>query len=148
LISIGIILVLFIGLGVLVRVIFPPGIPINDATPEIKIISAPTSTLEGVNNIPQNQPSPTDSLELNGVRVGTYVQVMGTSGTGLRLRSDPGSKGKTIALASDSEVFLITDGPQIVDEITWWMLEAPYQTNRRGWAAADYLSPLSTPPPN
>lgn len=141
-------LLLFIGLGVLVRVIFPPGIPIINATPVIKIISAPTSTIERENNFFQKQPSPTNSLELNGVRIGTYVQVKGTGGTGLRLRSDPGSMGKTIALASDSEVFLIIDGPRIVDEITWWMLEAPYQIGRKGWAAADYLSPISTPPPN
>jgi hypothetical protein len=141
-------LVLFIGLGVLIRVIFPPGIPINNATPEIKIISAPTSTFEEENNLHQKLPSPTNLVELNGISVGTYVQVIGTGGTGLRLRSDPGSKGKTIALASDSEVFLITKGPQIVDEITWWMMEAPYQTGRSGWAAAEYLSPISTPPPN
>ena len=35
------------------------------------------------------------------------------------------------------------DGPQIINDITWWYLVTPLDESRNGWAAADYLSLVS-----
>jgi len=113
----------------------------------LKIISAPTSTGIGENNFWENSLTPTIPVEVDGISAGIYVQVNGTGGTGLRLRSDPGSSGDTVSIATESEVFLVIGGPQLVDDVTWWKLEAPYQTARSGWAAADYLIQITTQTP-
>jgi hypothetical protein len=75
------------------------------------------------------------------------VQVIGTGGTGLRLRSEPGSTAQTDSIATENEIFLVVDGPIIVDGYTWWKLEGTYQSDRIGWAAAKYLTPIITPTP-
>jgi len=148
LITIILTVALFIGLGISITIVFPPGIQIKDATPELKIISAPTSTGIGEDDSSEISLTPTIPVEVDGISAGIYVQVNRTGGTGLRLRSDPGSSGDTVSIATESEVFLVIGGPQSVDDVTWWRLEAPYQTGRNGWAAADYLSPISTQTPN
>jgi hypothetical protein len=48
----------------------------------------------------------------------------------------------------DSEVFMVKDGPKDADGFTWWFLEAPYDPQRSGWAASNYLQVIqSTPNP-
>ncbi len=86
-------------------------------------------------------------MEVNGVKVGVYIQVIGTGGNGLRLHSEPGASAQTVVIASEDEVFLVVDGPLEKDGHTWWKLEAPYQSERGGWAAAEYFSPIMTPTP-
>jgi len=73
------------------------------------------------------------------IAVGSYVQVTGTGAVGLRLRSSPGLESKTEFLGMDAEVFKITDGPKEADGYTWWLLVAPYDEARHGWAVANYL---------
>ncbi len=77
--------------------------------------------------------------------MGVYVQITGTNGDGLRIRSAPGVSSTPLFLGMDSEVFLVKDGPREADGYTWWFLTAPYDTNRSGWAAASYLSLVQTP---
>jgi len=73
------------------------------------------------------------------------VQITGTGGDGLRLRSEPGL-GNTIRLvAMESEVFLVLEGPQTGDGLTWWYLAAPYDETRRGWAVSNYLATVKSP---
>ena len=74
-----------------------------------------------------------------------YVQILGTDGEGLRLRSDPGLSGTPVFLGFDEEVFEVRDGPQESDGYVWWYLVAPYDESRNGWAAADFLGAIPSP---
>jgi hypothetical protein len=80
------------------------------------------------------------------IQIGGYVQITGTGGEGLRLRTGPGKSNPPRFLGMDAEVFKVIEGPQEADGITWWHLEAPYDQNRNGWAAADYLTIVANPP--
>jgi hypothetical protein len=107
---------------------------------------------------PTNTPAPTATLfptstptaEFvppvgNELGVGSYVQIVGTQGAGLNIRSSAGLSTTIQFLAYDAEVFVVRDGPQVVDNITWWYLVTPVDENRAGWAAADYLSVVANP---
>ena len=48
-------------------------------------------------------------------------------------------------LGAESEVFQVKDGPRSADSLTWWYLVAPYDANRNGWAAADFLAVIEKP---
>lgn len=80
-----------------------------------------------------------------GVAIGNYVQITGTDGEGLRIRSEPGLNGNPDFLGFDSEVFVVRDGPVALDGYIWWYLVAPYDETRAGWAAADFLSYIPSP---
>jgi hypothetical protein len=73
------------------------------------------------------------------------VQISGTGGDGLRLRTEPGLKGEIKYLGLEGEIFLVDDGPQMVDGYTWWFLVAPYDTAVRGWAVSNYLKVVQSP---
>ena len=88
---------------------------------------------------------PTATAPAGTIAVGTYVQITGTEGLGLRMRAEPGLNGSFLFLSYDSEVFKVTDGPQDKDSHAWWYLVAPYDQTRAGWAAADYLAVVSSP---
>ena len=83
---------------------------------------------------------PTDQ---SGIGLGVFVQIQGTGQDGLRIRSGPGTDKATNFLGMDSEVFKVTDGPVQSDGFTWWFLVAPYDRNRNGWAASNYLTIVS-----
>jgi len=101
----------------------------------------PTFTLPAVTPTPTLTPPVT----VGGIAVGMYVQITGTEGAGLRLRAGPGTNQELRFVGMDSEVFLVKDGPREADGFTWWFLEAPYDPNRSGWAAASYLSVVNQP---
>ncbi|RIK31326.1 MAG: hypothetical protein DCC56_03835 [Anaerolineae bacterium] len=82
---------------------------------------------------------------LTGIAIGNYVQITGTDGEGLRIRSEPGLAGNPDFLGFDSEVFIVRDGPVALDGYVWWYLVAPYDETRAGWAAADFLSYIPSP---
>jgi hypothetical protein len=82
---------------------------------------------------------------MNILRVGAYVRITGTGGDGLRLRAAPGLTGEPLFLAYDTEIFQIQEGPQDADGYTWWYLSTPYDSDRAGWAASDFLEPVSPP---
>jgi hypothetical protein len=79
------------------------------------------------------------------VAIGAYVQVIGTGGTGLRLRDQPGLGGQVLMLGSEAEVFRVEDGPKDVDGYTWWYLVGPFDNQRRGWAVVNYLQVVKGP---
>jgi hypothetical protein len=83
----------------------------------------------------------------NGIALGGFVQISGTEGEGLRLREGPGTNQALKFIGMDAEVFEVKDGPREVDGYTWWFLVAPYDKNRSGWAASNYLTLISTPVP-
>jgi len=80
----------------------------------------------------------------DGIGIGMYVQILGTGGDGLRLRSGAGMSFDPIFLGMEAEVFEVMDGPREGDGFMWWFLKAPYDPNRKGWARSDYLSVVST----
>ena len=110
---------------------------------DVTVISAPTSTSSAppTPTIDPFAPSPTPT----GLAIGSYVQISGTDGQGLRIRSAPGLDGEFVFLGYDSEVFVVQDGPQTVDGYVWWYLVAPYDATRVGWAAADFLTFIPSP---
>jgi hypothetical protein len=81
---------------------------------------------------------------VGGISIGSYVQISGTDGAGLRLRSGPGTTNPQRFLGMDAEVFQVKEGPKTADGFTWWYLEAPYDPQRTGWAASEYLKVVSS----
>ncbi|MBM3122898.1 MAG: SH3 domain-containing protein [Chloroflexi bacterium] len=79
----------------------------------------------------------------SSIRIGGLVEVSGTEGEGLRLRQDPSTDGTILALAGESEVFTVQDGPVDADGRTWFRLVSPSDTSRTGWAVADFLRPAN-----
>jgi hypothetical protein len=109
-----------------------PG-PSNTPAPSATLVPTSTATAAFV---------PPPSGELG---IGSYIQIVGTEGTGLNVRSAPGLNSDIEFLAYDAEVFEIREGPQQVDGITWWYLVTPVDEGRAGWASADYLEVVENP---
>jgi len=116
----------------------------SHVTPQVTKIQAPTltpvilPTSTPLDQIPTESPSPAEG----NINVGVYVQVGGTEGAGLRMRSEPGLNSTTNFTALDAEVFLVIDGPVELDGYQWWHLEAPYEEARNGWSAGAFLTPI------
>lgn len=101
---------------------------------------------------PTSTPIPTSTvtatfspLQPGEMGVGSYVQIVGTEGDGLNIRSAPGLASGVQFLGYDAEVFEVRDGPREVDGFTWWYLVTPVDEARAGWAAATYLSLVANP---
>jgi hypothetical protein len=149
----GTIAIALVLLCVLISVIWfsrPEATQIERATAVFNIIPYFTPTL-----LPTT-PSPSPTTQLPGgdippspppgeISSGEYVQVIGTGGDGLRLRSEPGLKGKIRYLGLESEIFRVDDGPTMLDGYTWWLLVAPYDENVQGWAVSNYLKIVPNP---
>ncbi|MCL4825052.1 MAG: hypothetical protein KJZ57_12625, partial [Anaerolineales bacterium] len=88
----------------------------------------------------------TPTLPADAIVVGGYVQITGTGGDGLRLRSAPGLASEQLFLGEEAEVFQVKDGPKEANGYIWWYIVAPYDQNRAGWAAANFLSVVPPPP--
>jgi len=121
----------------------PQSADVGFAPADLTIIPAPTATSSA-------PPTPTidpfaPTAVPTGITSGNYVQITGTNGEGLRIRSEPSLNGEPVFLGYDSEVFIVKDGPQEADGYVWWYLVAPYDNTRAGWAAADFLSYIPSP---
>jgi len=156
LISPGVILgALFFGLalfGLTVGVLWmfrPEPTPMAASTALVNIVNAPTATSIPPTAAPTSAPSPTSAippLPADGnLSMGAFVQISGTGGDGLRIRSEASLQGTVQTLGMESEVFQVTDGPREADGYTWWYLTAPYDETRRGWAVANYLQVIQNP---
>jgi hypothetical protein len=130
---------------VFTRPAFPPApaagaamtvIPNPTATPYL-----PTPTLAPTATIPGEPPTPVPGV----LAVGAYVQIYGTNGAGLNIRRTPGLNSEVQFLGYDGEVFVVMDGPQEQDGLTWWYIVTPVDESRAGWAAANYLSVVPRP---
>ncbi len=111
-------------------------IPLPSATPTA--LPLPTATPSPEPNLP---PSPPPGV----IAAGAFVQISGTAGEGLRLRSEPGLGGAVNYLGMEAEVFQVQDGPVEADGYTWWYLVAPYDATKQGWAASNYLQVVQSP---
>jgi len=116
------------------------------APADLTVIPAPSAT---PNVTPTFTPDPllagTPTVAPDAIGIGGYVQISGTEGEGLRLRAAPGLNGEPVFLGYDEEVFQVRDGPQEADGYTWWYLVAPYDENRAGWAASEFLAAIPSP---
>jgi hypothetical protein len=113
------------------------------------VIPAPTATYPAPISSPAATPTSTASIpqppQSGMITRGSYVQITGTGGDGLRLRAEPGLNGTVRFLGIEAEVFQVIDGPQEVDGYSWWFLQAPYDVNVQGWAVANYLVLVPNP---
>jgi hypothetical protein len=119
--------------------------PSAPAPAVMTLLPGPTSTVQFTLTPTVNIYIPTATPRPGDIAVGQYVQIKGTEGQGLKIRSAPGLNSDMVFLGYDSEVFLVKDGPIQKDEYTWWFLVAPYDTARSGWAASEFLSYISSP---
>lgn len=122
--------------------------PSGIATAALTVVSMPSET--------PTPPMPTQTIlptatppnlppAAGDIAIGSYVQITGTGGDGLRLRTAPGLNSEVRLLGLEDEVFVVQDGPQIVDDYTWWYLEGLFDNTRRGWAVANYLAVVQQP---
>ncbi len=123
--------------------------PSGRPTALVTAIPGPTSTAFNPTPTAGPQLTPTSDLPpspMPGViGVGSYVQISGTEGSGLNIRSAPGLDATVNFLALDAEVFEVREGPNEIDGITWWFLVTPVDEVRSGWAAANYLTVVDPP---
>ena len=140
----GIILLLaLLGLGAALRA---ARVAQQVATPAVIRIPRPSPTPTPQ---PTVVPTATATAEAAGatgpIGLGDLIEVFGTSGDGVRLRSAPNLEGAIAGLGMDNDVFTVEEGPVEAQGHIWWFLVNPYDTNRQGWAVADYLRPLQSP---
>ncbi len=117
------------------------------ATAVMHIIPAPTATPPASQPEPSTPPTSTPEPlpPVGQLAVGAYVQITGTGGDGLRLRSSPGLGGTVLLVAIEAEVFQVIDGPQDADGYTWWYLQTPSDSTVQGWGVANYLAVIQNP---
>ncbi|HNB51437.1 MAG TPA: hypothetical protein PK530_05820 [Anaerolineales bacterium] len=147
---VGAIVIAAILIGVIAAAVYairptpPSGVP----TAVVMVIPAPTSTQPGIVS-PTETPALTPTVPASPapgvIELGATVEIAGTDGEGLNLRSTPGLNGKVQYLGLESEVFVVQDGPQEVDGVTWWYLVGFFDEGRSGWAASNYLQTIQNP---
>lgn len=145
----GFIITLIIILAVFIFLIFLPQSETEEKTVAlVTIIPAPTSTpVIGLTIVPTPTIEPTSELVQNQYKfeIGDFVQITGTSGDGLRLRSEPGRSFSVNFIGLDAEVFEVVDGPIEADGYIWWYLQAPYDKTRNGWSVDEFLQTVTVP---
>ena len=135
LIAVGILVIL----GGLVWLFFREA-PIPDAPLPTAVLRTATPT-----PIPTPTPTPTPAplptAQSGGdIGIGSRVQVAGTGGVGLSLRSSPGLANERLSVAGEGEIFIVAGGPNESDGLLWWLLKDEADPNREGWAADNYLA--------
>jgi hypothetical protein len=119
------------------------------ATAILKIIEAPTQTplISNPTETPAPTPASADQTTLpsTDIAIGSYVQVSGTGGDGLRLHDTAGVSSKVNYVAIESELFIVKDGPVETDGYIWWLLQDPYTDRATGWGVANYLVVAQNP---
>ncbi len=127
----------------------PPATEIQEAPGTgLTLIPGPTSTPPDPSEVPIPTSTATATftpLQPGEMGVGSYVQIVGTEGFGLNMRSSAGLDGLVNFLGYDEEVFVVSDGPLEIDGFTWWLLVTPVDKNRSGWAASSFLSLVANP---
>jgi hypothetical protein len=151
--TLAVLVVLMVIWGLALRGLAPAQATPTQPTAVVNIIFAPTPTAlvlitpdpTATSTIPASGSLSTPASNAQ-IKVGDYVQISGTGGDGLRIRSGAGTGNAPLFLGMESEVFKVIGGPQDADGITWWNLSAPYDDTRQGWAASNYLSVVAQKP--
>src|SRR6185295_7335206 len=97
---------------------------------DLTMIPAPTHTPDVLPTATVDPLLATPTAAGDTITIGGYVQINGTEGDGLRIRSSPGLNSETVFRGEEAEVFVVKDGPQSADGYTWWYLVAPYDETR------------------
>lgn len=125
---------------------------LSPSTPVLIVVERPTNSPTAPptatmtpSPIETNQPAMPPPSEPGIFSEGSLVQVYGTEGDGLRLRSQPGLDTRIEFLGLENEVFEITGGPVDRDGYQWWYLVNPYDASKVGWAVANYLRSVAAP---
>jgi hypothetical protein len=110
--------------------------------------TSPPPTAEVVQ--PTATPQPVAPTE---IKVGGYVKIATTDGSGVSLRAGPGQNNERLLVVTDADAILpVIGGPKEDEEgkkddagkvYQWWYVRSPNGTE--GWARADLLAP--SPPP-
>ena len=80
------------------------------------------------------------------VKVGSYVQVVGTAPEGfLNLRAEPSLASPVNYLALEREVLQVQAGPTEADGFVWWYLVDPATNTKFGWGVHNYLQAVQGP---
>jgi hypothetical protein len=124
----------------------------SPATPVLVVVERPTSSPTAQATVTMTPPPVETGVSTSlppsapGLFAeGNLVQVYGTGGDGLRLRSLPGLDARIEFLGLENEVFEIADGPVEKDGYQWWYLVNPYDASKVGWAVANYLRSVAGP---
>ena len=147
-----------LGAFVLVILLFAAALLVVWWTRPTSLLSEPPTAVVRVIPFPTPSPTPvaptaaapktvTPPVESSSTSfpLGSYVQVSGTGGDGLRLRTEPGLNSQIRALGDEGEIFQVRDGPRQADAYLWWYLVAAEDESRNGWAVGDFLSMTSGP---
>lgn len=67
------------------------------------------------------------------IALGVTVIVAGEGG--VNVRSAPGRASSVLFTADRNRTFIVLDGPQEVDGLTWWRIRELFDAGRDGWAA-------------
>ncbi len=148
--ALGLAVALLLGLSLLIAVSKPAQRPAGLVTAALTVIPIPSSTPLPPTLLPV---TPTVTLDPNlppappagEISVGVFVQISGTGGDGLRLRSGPGLSNEPQFLGFEGEIFQVEDGPVEADGYTWWRLKAPAGEQRQGWAVSNFLLFVQNP---
>lgn len=119
----------------------------GSVTAIVNIVPAPTWTV--ALSVPTQATMATDTPSTpqssGEIAIGSYVQVSGTGGSGLRLRVDASLEAEVRLLGDESEIFEVMDGPRLSGGYTWWYLVGPYDESRHGWAVEEFLIVAQNP---
>ena len=109
-------------------------------TASIYVIDGPTAT--AIPPTPTRMPAATETPEVvtgTDIGINSLVQITGTDGEGLNLRTLPNTTSNIQFLGFDLEIFKVVDGPIFAEGYWWWYLETPVEHDRSGWAVEDFL---------
>ncbi|KAA3643186.1 MAG: SH3 domain-containing protein [Chloroflexi bacterium] len=147
--ALGIAVFMFLLLALAFWLTTPPPSPVvEQPTAILTVIPPPTPTPRVSTPTPFLTATPTDAPLVfgpGGFTLGSYVQIAGTSGDGLNIRSSAGLNSEILFLGLDSEIFEVRDGPVEADGFIWWLLVTPIDENRSGWAADAFLEFVENP---
>ncbi len=127
----------------------PTALPAVVTTPTLApAVSAPTPTPKAAS--PTATPKPAAVSE---IKVGGYVKISTTGGSGVSLRAGPGTNNARLLVVTDAEAVMpVVSGPKDDEQgekdeagkvYQWWYVRSPEGTE--GWARADLLA--ASPPP-
>ena len=113
----------------------------------VETASLSTATAQSPGTVPPDAPTVTAPPPPPGeVKVGAYVQVVGTGEAGfLNLRAEPSLSSAVNYLALENEVFQVQAGPTDASGFAWWYLVNPTSSTRFGWAVQNYLQVVQSP---
>ncbi len=117
------------------------------AAAAVETAAGPTATIQSAPSLPPPPATGTAPPPPPGdVKVGAYVQVVGTGDAGfLNLRAEPSLDAAVNYLAIEHEVFQVQAGPKQAGGFTWWYLVNPTTPTRFGWAVQNYLQQVQGP---